>query len=222
MPTSLYRISLPLALAVLGACAPARRTAAPEPPPPPPPPAFTHQLVWTARPNVPLHTDAGVVTIRHPLVRFDVLEADTLGLRVRCARCDAALEGWISLQEVIYTARSPSEARHGTLAEFALAVREAALYRNLAALQPVMSRDFTFSFGGGGGPLDAIGRWEWEGFRSLSQLPALLDRGLATRDSVIWSAPPEFVTDENYHGLRAGFRHSVERGWEWIYLVRGD
>jgi hypothetical protein len=80
---------------------------------------------------------------------------------------------------------------------------------------------FTFSFGGGGGPANAFNRWRFEGFRTLDQLAPLLDRGLATFDGEIWSAPPEFVTQDGYMGLRAGFRR-VDGRWQWIYLVAGD
>jgi hypothetical protein len=100
-----------------------------------------------------------------------------------------------------------------------LAIRAAAGERDEQALRPVMSRDFNFSFEGGGGAIDAFQRWAWEGFGALDNLPPLLDRGVTTRDSVIWTAPPTFLTDPDYQGLRAGFRRARDGQWEWIYLI---
>jgi hypothetical protein len=179
-------------------------------------------MVWTAQPDVQLRTaDGGLVTVANAFTRFDVLGMDSSGLHVRCSRCAAPLEGWIREEDTLYRPRPLHEAVHGTFTEFALALRESALQRDLAALRPVMYERFTFSFGGGGGPADAFSRWHHENYHTLDLLPVVLDHGLATADGVIWSAPPAFVTEEEYRGLRAGFRRLADR-WEWLYLVRGD
>lgn len=193
-----------------------------EAPAPEPEPEFAYGVVWTADENTPLRTEYGIATIAHPLTRLEVLGADSAaGLHVRCVRCAHPLEGWLHVSSVVYQPTSPAEAADGELAGFALAVRKAALERDLAALRPVMFERFTFSFGGGGGPADAFNRWRFEGFRSLDRLPELLDRGLASHDGEVWTAPHDFVTGEDYLGLRAGFRRTDGK-WQWIYLVAGD
>jgi hypothetical protein len=222
MPKSLSSVRVVFVLLVCASCAPPRAAAPPasathEAPPPP----FPSALAWTARPDVRVVTDEGETRVPHAFTRLNVLHADTIGVRVRCLYCIPALEGSLAREDVVHEALTPGAASHGTLAEFALAVRHAAEHRDLRALQGVMSSDFTFSFGGGGGPGSALIRWQWEGFRSLDHLPPLLDRGLATRDSVIWVAPPAFLSDPEYHGLRTGFRRNGAGQWEWIFLVSG-
>jgi hypothetical protein len=216
-----------LLLALLtGACGVSRAPVVVEAPPPEPePPAvppFPYALAWTARAEVPVRTDAGEARVRNVFTRLNVVAVDTPGLRVHCLYCIPALEGWVDREDVVYEPLPPREAARRRLAEFALAVRAAAERRDRAALTAVMSPDFTFSFGGGGGPHDAFTRWEWEGFRSFDNLVPLLDRGLVTRDSVVWSAPPAFGADTEYHGLRTGFRRTADGAWQWIFLVRGD
>jgi hypothetical protein len=181
-------------------------------------------MAWTARAAVQIRTAAGQpTTVAHPFTRFDVLDVDSTGsiLLLRCARCAEPTEGWIRKEDLITEPLPLERAVEGSLAEFALALRQSAISRDLPALREVMYRDFTFSFGGGGGPADAFSRWRHEGYRSLEALPALLDHGLATDDGVLWAAPPAFLADEDFRGLRAGFRR-VENRWEWLYLVRGD
>jgi hypothetical protein len=179
-------------------------------------------MAWTASATVPIRArDGSVTSVEHPFTRFDVLAADSTDLFGRCARCRDPVEGWIREDALLLEALPLVVAAEGTLTEFALALRESAIQRDLAALREVMHRDFTFSFGGGGGPADAFSRWRHENYRSLEALPALLDHGLASADGLLWSAPPAFVRDEEYHGLRAGFRRDGNR-WEWLYLVEGD
>jgi hypothetical protein len=186
-----------------------------------PEPEFVYGVVWTAGENTPLRTEYGIATIAHPLTRLEVLAADSASVHVRCVRCPHPLEGWLDESAVVYEPTTPAEAAEGELAEFVLAVRKAALERDLAALRPIMFERFTFSFGGGGGPADAFNRWRFEGFRSLDRLPELIDRGVATHDGEVWTAPHDFVTGEEYYGLRAGFRRT-EGKWQWVYLVAGE
>jgi hypothetical protein len=186
---------------------------------PPPIPPFPHALAWTARADIAILTDEGERRIPHLFTRLNVLYPDTLGVRVQCLYCIPSLEGTVAREDVVYEALAPRVAAQHGLAELALAIRTAASERDEAALRPVMARDFSFSFEGGGGAVDAFQRWTWEGFGALDNLPPLLDRGLTTRDSVIWTAPPVFLTDPEYHGLRAGFRRTREGHWEWIYLI---
>jgi hypothetical protein len=175
-----------------------------------PAPQLTHGVVWTAMANIAIRTEHGIAAISHPLTRLEVLEADSATLRIRCVRCEVPLEGWVERASVIYEPSTPAEAASGELAGFALALRKAALERNLAALHPVMYERFTFSFGGGGGPADAFTRWRFENFRTLDQLAPLLDRGLASFDGEIWSAPPEFATRvQAYMALREQARSRV-------------
>jgi hypothetical protein len=209
----------------LTACTAVRRppvVVAPAEPEPARAPEFPSSLAWTARADVQVLTEGGEVIIPNPFTRVNVLRVDTLGIHVRCLYCIPTVDGLLPREDLVYEPLRPdSAARHG-LAEFLLAVREAASRRDEEALRPVMARDFTFSLAGGAGPLDAFHRWRFQGYRALDNLPPLLDRGVVTRDSVIWSAPPAFLEDPEYHGLRAGFRRSAEGRWEWIYLVGWD
>ncbi len=215
-----------LFLAVPAACA--GRRAPPPPPPPPPPvvevepvaPPFPHPFVWTMRTDQPIRTESGEVVVPYLFSRLEVLGNDSLGLRVRCSFCPVPVEGWVSPEQVVYEPTTPDLAAHRGLAEFLLAVRDAAARRDLEALQPVMVRNFIAAFDGAEGPEDAITRWRWEGFRSLDQLPALLDRGVSTRDRRIWAAPPQYLNELNYRELRAGFWRAGDR-WEWLFLVSG-
>jgi hypothetical protein len=217
--------SLPvlLLLAIAGACAP------PPPPPvavvaeeaPPPLPPFPSVLAWTARGDVRLLSDEGEIRIEHPFTRLNVLHVDSIGVRVRCLYCIPAFDGSLAREDVVHEPVAPIEAAGGTLAGFVLAVRDAVERRDQTALYAVMSSDFTSSLGGGGGASSAFIRWQWEGFRLLNNLPPLLDRGLATQDSVVWVAPPAFLTDPEYHGPRTGFRRNPAGRWEWVFLVTG-
>jgi len=216
-----HRLSLVLLLGGLSACG--ARPAVPLQPEPEPAvaPEFPFALAWTARADVAIRTDEGEVRVPNLFTRLNVVAVDTLGIRVQCLHCIPAVEGLVHRDQIVYDALPPEAAARRGLAELALAVRAASEQRDETALRPVMSRHFTFSFQGGGGSVDAFRRWEFQGFRALDNLAPLLDRGLVTRDSVIWSAPPEFLSDQEYQGLRAGFRRDGDGRWEWIYLIGG-
>jgi len=216
-----------LITSVLAACgsppAPASPPATPESLAPPPAPT-----VWTAREGVTLTTESGDVRLPHAFLRLDVLAADSQGLRVRCASCAEPREGVVSRDAVIYQPARPSEAARGSVAEFALAVRAAAAQRDIEALREVMSQEFSFTFGGAEGRLEALAAWEREGYRSLDRLPAILDRGVVNRWAAqpaqydeLWVAPPEYLASPEYLDLRAGFR-KVGGEWRWVFFIGGD
>lgn len=216
-----------LMASILAACA--------SPPAPGTPPATTESsaappapVVWTARPGVELSTESGVTTLPRAMMRLDAISADPQGLRVRCSACAEPLEGVVARNAVIYEAVRPIEAARGSVAEFALAVRAAAERRDVEALREVMSPDFSFTFGGAEGRLEALGAWEREGYRSLDRLSALLDRGVVDRwegqpasADELWVAPPEYLSRPDYLDLRAGFRR-VGGEWRWVFFVGGD
>lgn len=210
-----------LALLALSAAACAPRPA-PAPAPPPPPP-FPHAQVWTREPGTALRPDsagAPETALPHVFTRLEVLRSDSAALYVRCVVCTPHREGWVEKERVIWEARAPALAAAGELPEFLLAVREAAARRDLAALRPVMGRLFAHSLSGADGVVEAVGRWEQEGFRRLDRLPFLLDRGVATREGSLWAAPPAWITVPTYADLRAGFRRENDR-WQWIFFVPG-
>lgn len=202
-------------------------SASPVPPPAPPPPApapepfvFPYTSVWTREADTPLRGEGGVSRVPRPFTRLDVIRVDSAGVYVRCAACGGGAAGRVDTSAVVFRAGTPEEAARGELAEFLLAVREAAARRDAAALRPVMSELFTHSpLLGGDGRLEALAAWERERFRALDHLPALLDRGVATRDERLWVAPPEYLEADGYRGYRTGFRRA-DRGWEWVFLVQ--
>lgn len=214
-----------LLLLLLASCA--------SPPPPPPPPApepppepvfeFPYTQVWTAGPSTVLHTDsAGAIDVPRPFTRLEVLQADTAGALVRCNRCERVVEGRVDWDAVVFAPQDPATAAHGTISEFALAIRRSAESRDLDALRQVMARDFTYALIGPTGPEAAIAGWEAEGFAALEMVPELLDRGLATRDETLWAAPAEHLEELGYRGYRLGFRARADGRWEWSFLVRGE
>lgn len=183
--------------------------------------AFPYEYVWTRDVNTVVRTDSGEVVIPRMFTRLHVTGTDSLGLLVECPDCPSAGVAWLDTAQVVYAAAEPEVEAGGDLPRFLLAVRNAAIERDVAALRAVMTPEFTFSFGPAGGRLEAFAAWQQEGFRSLDQLPALLDRGVVSQDSRIWVAPPEYLDNANYLGLRAGFRREEGR-WVWLFLVRGD
>ncbi|HEX8694903.1 MAG TPA: hypothetical protein VF746_20920 [Longimicrobium sp.] len=226
MTRRLATAALALALALQAACGgpPPRRPApvpAPPPaPPPPPPPAFTATDAWTREPGLVLRSDSAPTTLPHMFMRLQVLRADSAGLLVRCIVCRGQPTGWVDSARVAYAPLAPADARRLELADFALAVRDAAVRGDLEALRAVMSRDFVHSLEGAEGALEAIGAWRGYRANDLRRLPFLLDRGIAgVRGTPVWAAPPEYATTPNYLDLRAGFRRGPD-GWEWIFLVR--
>jgi hypothetical protein len=213
---------LPL-LVLLSACAAPRPAPPPAPPAPSAPPPFPYTVVWTREAGTALRPDsagAPVPPLPNAFTRLEVLRSDSAAVYVRCVVCTPRWEGWVDKARVVFEPRAPHLAANGELAEFLLAVRAAAQRRDMAALRPVMSRQFTHSLNGADGVLEAVGRWEQEGFRRFDRIPFLLDRGVASPDGTVWAAPAAWVTDRAYRDLRVGFRRENGR-WEWIFLVPG-
>jgi hypothetical protein len=218
-------------LLLLGACVGPAPRPAPAPPPPPvappvlppaPPPIVQFQSVWTRDAGAQLRLDGGSLALPYVFMRLEVLRADTTELLVRCVHCPGNQEGWITRESVVHWAQRPETAARLDLADFVLAVREAAAQRDMEALRPVMSRDFVHSLGPlDMGLLETFAAWERESFRTLDRMPFVLDRGVATViGTPIWAAPPEYAANLGFGDLRAGFRRGPA-GWEWIFLVRG-
>jgi len=212
-------------LCAAAACVPPPRPVPAPPPepaaaPPPGPPPFTATEVWTTQPGLVLRAESGPVTLPWAFMRLQVVRVDSTELTVRCLTCRGAPTGVIARASVIHAARPAAEAAQLELAEFALAVREAARLRDYAALRILMSRDFVYSLDDAEGVLEAVGAWQGRRTGDLERLPSLLDRGIMPVGAGgVWAAPPEYVTQRGYNDLRAGFRRG-RNGWEFIFLVR--
>jgi hypothetical protein len=206
--------------ALLSACL---RAAAPEPPAPQPEPEpdpFPFEVVWSAGPDLTLAApDEPGGTPLALFSRLEVFGRDSLGLRVACAVCPGRARGIVSEADVVFEVLPPEIAAWGTLAEFALAVRDAAERLDLAALRPILASDFSFSFVGPQTPETAFDVWRFEQFATLRRVPELLDQGLTTRDGRIWAAPPRFYAERAYGDLRLGFRRDPSGRWEWLFLI---
>ncbi|HET7463230.1 MAG TPA: hypothetical protein VFJ82_18390 [Longimicrobium sp.] len=212
-----------LGLLGLAACTP------PPPPAPPPlpsptapagPPPFTATEVWSAEPGLVLRGDSGAVTLPWAFMRMAVLRVDSTELLVRCMACRGFPAGRVERSRVVHEARTPLQARQLGLADFALAVREAARRKDVEALRRVMSRDFISTLEGPEGPGEAVAGWQGPRASELERLAGLLDRGIvSTGGGGVWAAPPEFANQRGYADLRAGFRRGRD-GWEFIFLVR--
>jgi hypothetical protein len=214
-----------LALLAVAACTPPPRVVAPAPAPPPAPPAeppFTAPEVWAAEPGLVLRGDSGSVTLPYAFMRMAVLRVDSAELVVRCMACRGFPAGRVAKLAVVHQVRTPLEARQLGLADFALAVREAARRKDVEAIRRVMARDFVYSLELGEGVLETVAAWQGRRASDLERLPGLLDRGIvSTGGGGVWAAPPEFVTQRGYPDLRAGFRRGAD-GWEFIFLVRPE
>lgn len=210
---------------LLAACAPPPPPAPPPAPPPPPPPqapAFTATEVWTAEPGVVLRGDSAATTLPWTFMRLAVVRVDSTELVVRCMACRGFPIGRVPRGRVVYEVRPPADAARLELADFALAVRDAARRRDYAALRRMMARDFVYSLDLAEGQLETISAWQGRRSGDLDRLPALLDRGIvSTGGGGVWAAPPEFVTQRGYGDLRAGFRRGAN-GWEFAFLVRPE
>lgn len=223
--TGRFRRLAAAALCALTACTPPPRPVPVPPPPPPPapppgPPPFTATEVWTAQPGLVLRVEGGDVTLPWAFMRLQVLRVDSAELQVRCLICRGAPTGTISRASVVHEARPPAEAARLELADFALAVREAARLRDYAALRAMMSRDFIYSLDDAEDVLEALAAWQGRRAGDLERLPGLLDRGIMSAGpGGVWAAPPEYVTQRGYNDLRAGFRRGPT-GWQFIFLVR--
>lgn len=204
----------------LRAAPPPPPAAPPAPPPPPPPP----EVVWTERADVEVRADSVTFTLPRPFTRLDVVERDSLGhLLVTCPLCATEVAGTVLLEDVLFEPRSPAESAVGSLADFALAIRDAAAWRRVESLPPVMASDFTFGFSAQRDRGVTITAWEWENFRNLDQVPRLLDAGLVRIDDDFWVAPADYAERPGYQGLRLGFKRNPTTGrWEWLFLVRGE
>jgi hypothetical protein len=179
-------------------------------------------VVWTARDGIAFLQEGreGTVVLRQ-FTRLEVIRREGGGWRVRCAVCVEPVEGIVSDKDIVHMAYPPEIAAWGSLAEFALAVRNAAEEERLDLLAPVMVGDFTQSLVGPQTPPMAFEVWRSENFATLSQLPGLLDQGLSTRDTMLWTAPPAFTESLYYRGPRAGFRRRPDGRWEWLFLIAG-
>ncbi|MQA92750.1 MAG: hypothetical protein GEU90_21435 [Gemmatimonas sp.] len=217
-----YQLAIVLCLPLMAGCG-----APPPPPPPPPPPApvigaFASPVVWTAEAGVRLDVgDDMPLVLERPFIPLITVGRDDLGLLVQCDSCEGEPIGYVDEGSVVYEPLPPEVAAWGSLAEFALSVREAAASRDLDALRTVMAFDFTSSLLGPQHPDAAFAVWRDESFASLDGVPSLLADGLAPLDDGIWSAPLAFIEDFDYRGLRLGFRRSRDGRWEWLYLMRG-
>ncbi len=213
---------LAAALLLLAACAspPPPAPVIPElaPAPQSPPPARPTE-VWTREAGTLLR---GPVPTRLPYLgmRLAVLQDAGDSLQLRCLVCPGAPVGWTERARVIWVPYAPADARGGDLAEFVLAVREAARRRDVAALQPVMARSFVHALSGPEGVLASVSALSGPRAGDLARLPGLLDRGvIAVPDTRVWAAPPEFATLRGYSDLRSGFTRGPD-GWEWAFLLR--
>lgn len=205
-------------LALATACGsprPAPAVPPPQPALPPPPPQ-----VWTREAGVRLRVDSAEVQLPYVFMRLDVVSADSAGFNVRCAFCPRPTTGWVARGDVIHAAATqPAAAAGADLATFLLAVRTAAVARDVAALRPVMGRDFVHDLSGRDGVLEAVADWQREQFRRLDRLPFVLDRGVAAVPRTeVWAAPPEYATEVNFRDLRAGFIQREGR-WSWAFLA---
>lgn len=183
---------------------------------------FPHPTVWTAFPDVAVRGDSVVTVVPRTSTVLEVLRADSAGILVRCVGCPREPMGRVLHREVLHTPVEPVVAAYGTLGEFALAVRHAAARGDTAALRHVMAPDFTFSFIGQQGVAQALAGWASDDLSTLSRVPELLDHGVVLGRGGIWAAPPEFLETLGYHGLRLGFRRTVNGVWEWLFLLRGE
>src|SRR5690606_25387600 len=100
------------------------------------------QVVWTVRPEVAVNAGDRAIAVRDPFTRLDVEGRDSLGLQVTCAYCENPVAGWVKEADVLADPQSPATAAEGTLVEFALAVRNAAAWREVPSLVPVMTSAF--------------------------------------------------------------------------------
>ncbi|HEX6751286.1 MAG TPA: hypothetical protein VF092_28605 [Longimicrobium sp.] len=219
------RVLIAAALLAAAACVPRPAPAPPPLPPPPPPPAappFTAAEVWTAQPGVVLRGDSASTTLPWTFMKLAVVRVDSTELVVRCMACRGFPIGRVPRDRVVHEPRTPVDAAKGELADFALAVREAARRHDLEALRRVMARDFVYTLDGPEGSLEAMSAFQGRRSGDIDRLPALLDRGVvSTGGGGVWAAPPEFVTQRGYGDLRAGFRRTAT-GWEFAFLVRPD
>jgi hypothetical protein len=213
-----------LAAFVLAGCVPAQLSV---PPPesvllPAPPARYSApDTVWTDAPDRALRRDAAPYVLRRAFTRLEVLEADSAELLVQCTVCGEPVIGWVARNQVIHAPTTPDSAAVRSIAEFALAVRRAAIEQDPVALDRVLAHDFTFSSLGSYGRDLALMAWRSENYRTLSRVPALLDQGLSPMGE-FWVAPPNFAERFGYSGFRLGFTRTAAGRWEWVFAVAGE
>ncbi len=223
----MIRKLVPVLLVLLAACTPPPRPVQPPPVLPPPPaappaPEPPPTEVWTRAPGVVLRGEGTSAVVPFLAMRLEVVQVDGDSLRVRCLGCRGEPGGWVRAAEVVRSAPEPAMAARMELADFVLAVRQAAVRRDVFALRQVMSRGFIHSEDAPEGGIPAEAAWGGARFHDLTRLPSVLDRGVVSVEGTdVWAAPPEWVTVRGYQDLRAGFRRGAD-GWEWIFLVRAD
>jgi hypothetical protein len=218
------RWSLLLPALVVAGCVPAHAPVAvpsPEPVAAGAPRYSAPDTVWTGAPEQSLRRDAAPYVLRRPFTRLEVLEADSADLLVQCTVCGEPVIGWIGRHEVVYQATTPDSAAVRSIAEFALAVRRAAIEQDPVALDRVLAHDFTFSSIGGFGRDLVLASWRSENYRTLSRVPALLDSGLSQLGE-FWVAPPGFAESFGYGAFRLGFARTPAGRWEWVFAVAGE
>jgi hypothetical protein len=223
--TGFLRRGVAAALLLATACGAPRPRPVAAPPPPPVAPDAPLTEVWTRGAGVVLAPDsAGApVTVPYAAMRLFVLRADSARLLVRCEHCPPPAVGWVERARVVERPRTPAlAANEADLAEFAVAVREAARRRDVEALRVVMDPLFVHDLDGRDGIIQAVGDWQAEGFRRLDRVPALVDRGLTPMPhTAVWASPPAYASLDGFQDLRTGFQR-VNGRWRWIFLVRGS
>lgn len=169
-------------------------------------------------------TDSAAIALPYPFTRLDVTGSDSLGhFIVTCTYCPQPVSGSVRPDDVVYEVHAPAEAATGSLAEFALAIRDAAAWRRIDSLSVVMVEDFTFGLSSQRDRGIALIAWERESYRNLDQVPRLLDAGLVQIGKDFWVAPEPYALQPGYQGLRLGFERNASTGrWEWLFLVKGD
>jgi hypothetical protein len=181
--------------------------------------------VWARRAGLVLADDSATppATLPHTAMRLFVLEADSARFRVRCEHCPQPAVGWVAHGDVVVRPRPPAvAAEEEELAEFAVAVRDAASRHDLDALRAVMDPLFVHDLDGRDGIIQAMGDWRDEGFRRLDRVAPLVDRGLApVPHTGVWASPPAYASLDGFQDLRTGFQRVGGR-WRWIFLVRGS
>jgi hypothetical protein len=153
-------------------------------------------------------------------MRLAVVQDAGDSLQVRCMVCPGLPVGWTDRVRLAWIPLAPADARGGDLADFVLAVREAARRRDMPALQAAMARNFVHALDGREGVLAAVADLSGRRAGDLARIPGLLDRGVvAVPGTRVWAAPPEFATVPGYADLRTGFMRG-EAGWEWTFILR--
>ena len=184
-------------------------------------PLESGSAVWTATGNQQMLTRVGVLVVPHLFTRLDVIGRGPAGVAVTCRVCTPMITGYLTEEDLISTADTPDAAASRDLPVFLASIREAARRRDLSALLSVMAPDFSYDFIGIQTPEAGFEGGRAEEFKTLEQVPALVDHGVTTDDQRIWVSPPAFLHDLTYHGPRLGFRRRPDGRWEWLFLVRG-